>query len=121
MNPLLRASPDQMLHFWEEMMQAEAGTNGYAGSTAEIYVSRFMVQSSIVVLDHVRFATTNEREHSQDAIDAYREAGQLIHALSRLFEERRHVVIAMDEGDLDDLLGPKPFTHRVHLSVKRKS
>lgn len=112
MNVILNASPLQIMGLWEDLMDAEHGRNGYGGCTAEIYVSRFMGHSSTVTLDRMRGG-----ELSDGARDNYREAARTLHALCRLFEERRGVVIEMEEGPLDDLAGDRVFDHRVHLTV----
>lgn len=114
MNAILNASPFQIMGLWEDLLDAEHGRNGYGGYTAEIYISRFMQHSTTVTLDRIRGG-----ELSDGARDDYREAGRAIHALCRLFEERRGVVIKMEEGPLDDLAGDHVFDHRVHLTVER--
>lgn len=109
---LLNVSPAQFMGLWEDLMDAEHKRNGYGGDTAEIYVSRFMMHSSTVVLDHVRGG-----EVSEGYREDYLEAATTLHALCRLFEDRRNVTIEMEEGPLDDLVGPAIFDHRVHLRV----
>jgi len=112
MNAILNASPLQIMGLWEDLLDAQHGRNGYGGDVAEIYVTRFMTHSSTVTLDRMRGG-----ELSEGSRDDYREACRTLHALCRLFEERRQVVIEMLEGPLDDLVGDRVFDHRVHLRV----
>ena len=112
MNAILNTSPAQVMGLWEDLLDAEHGRNGYGGDTAEIYISRFMNHSSTVALDRMRGG-----ELSDGARDDYREAARTLHALCRVFEERRKVVIEMEEGPLDDLAGNRIFDHRIHLTV----
>ena len=114
MNGILNASPLQIMGLWEELLDAQHGRNGYGGDTAEIYITRFMTHSSTVALDRMRSG-----ELSDGARDDYREAARTLHALCRLFEKRRGVVIEMEEGTLDDLTGDQVFDHRVHLTVSK--
>lgn len=112
MNAILNAAPIHFMELWEQLLDAQHGSNSYGGDTAEIYVSTFMRHSSTVVLDHMRGG-----EVSDGYREDYREAAATLHALCRLFESRRGVVLEMQEGPLDDLLGPGVFDHRVHLTV----
>jgi hypothetical protein len=116
MNAILNASPLQIVGLWEDLLDAEHGRNGYGGDTAEIYITRFMTHSSTVALDRMRGG-----ELSEGGRDDYREACRTLHALCRLFEQRREVVIEMEEGALDELIGDRVFDHRVHLTVLRGS
>lgn len=112
MNDILNASPLQIMGLWENLLSAEYGRNGYGGDTAEIYISRFMTHSSTVTLDRMRGGDLSEGSRHD-----YREGCRTLHALCRLYEERRKVVIEMLEGPLDDLIGDRVFDHRVHLRV----
>lgn len=114
MNDLLNASPLMIMELWEQLLDAEHGRNGYGGDTAEIYVTRFMMHSSTVTLDRMRGG-----DLSEGGREDYHEACRTLHALCRVFEERRKVVVEMIEGPLDDLVGDRVFDHRVHLRVKR--
>jgi len=112
MNAILNASPLQIMALWEDLLSAEYGCNGYGGDVAEIYISRFMRHSSTVTLDRMRGG-----ELSEEGREDYREAGRTLHALCRVFEDRRKVVVEMLEGPLDDLAGDRVFDHRVHLRI----
>jgi hypothetical protein len=116
MTPMLSISPNQIMHLWEELIDASHGCNGYGGDTAEVYVYRFMQHSPSVVLDRIRHGQ-GDKDVSDGYREDYLEAASALHALCRLFEERRGVTIEMAEGPLDSLLGPQTYDHRVHLKV----
>lgn len=114
MNAMLSVSPEQVMGLWEDLMDASNGCNGYGGDTAEIYLYRFMGHNPIVMHDRMQGGLLTEM-----AADAYRAAAATLHALCRTFEERRDVQVSLLGGELDDLLGPQVFDHRVHLVVSQ--
>lgn len=114
MSALLNISPGQIMHIWENLMDCLHGRNGYGGDTAEIYLYTVMQHSPIVAHDQM------EGRVSDRCREVYLEAARTLHGLCRIFEDRQKVRIELEDGELDDLLGPQIFDHRVRLTVVSK-
>jgi hypothetical protein len=115
MHDLNTLSAMQLLSIWTDLEEARAGTNGFGGDVAEIYLYRAVPDepSAEAIL-----AFSPER-----AAVAYRHASESLLRLFQTFEKLRHVSIGVEDDKPRSFrpIGPwfveRDFRHRVHVHV----
>jgi hypothetical protein len=117
----------QLLEIWTQLEEARAGTHGYGGSVAEIYLYLVMRRNpSLEAVARDRRSVTPEDERLTS--EAYREARLSLLHVFETFAVMRDVEIGVEEavarefrtlGD-GDWFVEADFRHRIHVEVTRK-
>jgi hypothetical protein len=108
---LLGISTIELLGLWADLIDAEYGTNGFGGDTAELYAYRFgaLGPTWYRMLD-------TDKDHAW-VVEAERESSARLYALLALFRDRREVDVEIDGRAFGDWLKSERFGHRVHVRV----
>lgn len=117
MNALLRIAPLELLSLWEDLLEAEHGTNGFGGDTAEIYAYR-MGTHGIYYYEMLR--RPDGLQHPE-VVKADLESALVLYELLCLFQDRRQVDIEVDGVRLAAELASQRFGHRVHVCVLKRA
>lgn len=103
----------ELLELWDELRDAEAGTNRYGGTVAELYAYRFGTADP-------SFDRSIYNEKNPFHVETANSKARALYALLNLYAEKRKVTIKINNKKLGVWLLKEAFYHRVHVEVIAK-